>query len=57
MMHWTDWLIAYVFGWLVVGSALVESPDRRDIAASFIAALAWPVMVPARLLRRLIRAK
>lgn len=56
-MEWTYWLLAYAFGWLVVGSALVESVDRRDIAASFIAALAWPVMLPARILRRLLRSK
>lgn len=54
-MDWTGWLIAYVFGWLVAGTAIVDSPDRRYISASYIAAIAWPAMVSIELMRRLMR--
>ncbi len=51
-----DWLWpAYWFGVLVYGGSLVAKVEVIDIVASFGAGLLWPVSLPARVLRRLMR--
>jgi hypothetical protein len=54
-MEWRHLIPVYVFCWLVTGAALVESLTAKDVAASYFAALAWPVLIPAGLLRWALR--
>lgn len=54
-MEWWNLIPLYVFCWLVTGAALVERMTAKDVAASYVAALAWPVLIPAGLLRWALR--
>lgn len=47
--------IAYVFMCIVTFAAIVEELETGDIIASFVFAAAWPVLIPARILRRIFR--
>ena len=51
-----DWFWpVYWFGALVYGGSLVAKLEVIDIVSSFIAGLFWPVSLPARVLRRVMR--
>jgi hypothetical protein len=54
-MEWWMLIPVYVFVWLVVGVALIQRFEVIDVAASFIAALTWPVLLPVHIVRRIIR--
>jgi len=45
----------YIYGWLVVGGAMVEELTLRDILISYLAALGYPVSLPSQLLKRIMR--
>lgn len=44
----------YIFGWLVTTVALVQEKTTADIYASAIAAIAWPVLICARILKKIL---
>lgn len=48
-------MIVYLFGWAVWSGVLVEKLEARDIAASLIAGAGWPVGLPIRILRKLLK--
>jgi len=51
-----DWLLwTYLFGVAVYGTALIAKVEFMDIFCSYLAALAWPVSLPAELVRRMLR--
>lgn len=49
------WWGLYWIGVAIYGTALVTKLDAIDIASSYIAGLLWPVILPAHLLKRLMR--
>ena len=54
-MEWWHLIPVYVFGWLVTGVTLVERLTTKDVGASMVAALGWPVLIATGLLRWLLR--
>ncbi len=46
---------AYALMWAITGTALVKKLEFEDIVASYIAAIGWPILLPSRLLRKLMK--
>jgi len=47
-------LYLYIFGWIVWSCVLIDKANIRDIAASFIAGILWPIGMPVVVLRKLL---
>lgn len=48
-------LLIYLWGLIVTFLALVEEIAWRDVLAAFLVSTIWPVQLPARLLRKLLK--
>lgn len=52
---WNIWWI-YLYGTVVVASAVIEEEDTfKGIMSSIMVGFAWPIFVPSRIIRKLIK--
>ena len=45
----------YIWGWLIYSDSLVERITVRDVFASHVAGLFWPISLPSKILRKILK--
>jgi len=48
-------IIGYFIIYLITAFALIEELKFNDVVASFLTALFWPIFIPSRILRKILK--